>query len=208
MLVICLPPLSIHNWFILSIYSLTFVSLSKEHFYNVLFSSNIHLCLRVDISITPDPKVLPETSGLGGLNTITLPVDSSDISSFVSVFVLFIFVKDLWILFRYTKSACYFYPDTITRRVALLESDPVPDSQPDVCLHHAKTNTYISISINLSFYIYESIYLSIYLSISISISIYRSVYLSIYLSLHIYIYLYIYTQHGIINYFAEKQKSK
>ena len=152
--------------------------------------------------------MLPETSGLGGLNTITLPVDSSDISSFVTVFVLFIFVKDLWILFRYTKSACYFYPDTITRRVALLESDPVPDSQPDVCLHHAKTNTYISISINLSFYIYESIYLSIYLSISISISIYRSVYLSIYLSLHIYIYLYIYTQHGIINYFAEKQKSK
>ena len=123
-----------------------------------MFSSNFHLCLRVGNSITPDPEVLPKTSGLGGSNTITLLVGSSDISSFVSLFVLFIFMKDFWILFRHTNSICYFDHDTITRRVALLESDPMPDSQPDICLQHAKANTYISISIS----VYLSIYLSIY----------------------------------------------
>ena len=117
---------------------------------------------------------MPKTSGLGASNTITLPVGSSEISSFVSVFVLFIFVKDFWILFRHTNSACYFYHDTITRRVALLESDPVPGSQPDICLHHVKINTYISIPISI-----YSIYLSIYLYI------YRQIYLSIYIFIYI-----------------------
>ena len=121
-----------------------------------MLSSNVHLCLHVGNSITPDPEVLPKTSGLGGSNTITLLVGSSDICSCVSVFVLFIFTKDFWILFRHTNSAGFFDHDIITRRVALLESDPVPDSQPDICLHHVKTNTYIYI------YIYLSIYLSIY----------------------------------------------
>ena len=122
-LLVSLSPLSIHNQSILSIYPLTFLSLSKQHFHNILFFSRVHLWLCMDNSITPDSEVLPKTSGLGDSDTIALPVGSSGIPSFISVFVPFIFIKDRWVLFKRTNSAFCVYRDTITRRVALPGSE-------------------------------------------------------------------------------------
>ena len=88
-----LNPQPIHSL----IYPLTFLALSKQHFHNILFFSRVHLWLCMDNSITPDSEVLPKTSGLGDSDTIALPVGSSGIPSFISVFVLFIFIKDRWV---------------------------------------------------------------------------------------------------------------
>ena len=71
----------------------------------------------------PRFRSVAKTSGPCGSDTIAIPVGSSDIPSFISVFVVFIFIKDCWILFRLTNSAYCFYRDTITRRVAVLGSE-------------------------------------------------------------------------------------
>ena len=122
-------------------------------------------------SITPNSEVLPKMSGLGGLDTIPFPVGSSGVSSFISVFVLFILLKDCWILFRLANSACCFYHDTITRMVTLLCSEraiyppslkdgyPTSDSQPGICLHYM-VKIYIYI---IYIYIYIYIYICLYL---------------------------------------------
>ena len=54
----------------------------------------------------------------GGSDTIARSEGSSSIHSFISIFVLFIFIKNCWILFKSANSACCFYRDIITRRVA------------------------------------------------------------------------------------------
>ena len=77
-------------------------------------------------------------------DTIWLPIGRSGILSLISVFDLFVCMKDCGILFNRTNSACYFQCYTITRRVPLLGSRkpiyPLPtwkygypalDSQPD-----------------------------------------------------------------------------
>ena len=71
----------------------------------------------------PQIQVLLKTYSPGGSHTITLPLGSSEIPNFISVFVLLIFIKACWTLFKRTNSACCFYRDTITRRVALLGSE-------------------------------------------------------------------------------------
>ena len=121
--------------------------------------------------------MLPKTSGPGDSGTITIPIDTSGILSLISVFALFIFIKDCWILFRRTSSACCFYCDCLTTRVALLGSEinfyphrgmvisrQIPGICPSYVVYiytYIYTHTHIYIYIHIYTYIY--IYIHIYI---------------------------------------------
>ena len=208
--IVSLPPLSICNWWILSVYSLTFLSLLKLRFHNILLCSSIHLCLSVGNWIITDSEVLPKTSGLGYSDTIALPIGSSGILIFISVFALFIFINDCWILFRRTSSACCFYCDSLTTRVALLGSEInfYPHVLPTWYIFtylYTHTHIYIYIYIHTYIYIYIYIYTYIYiypapaggytgeLSLYIYIEVYiQCIYVKFFSHLYVYIYIYIY----------------
>ena len=135
-----------------------------------MFSSCIHLCLRVGNSITPDSEVLPKTSGQEGSDTIAHLVGSSHIHSFISAFALFIFTKYCWNLFRRTNSVCCFYRDTITRREA-----PIYPYLRIVIPHQIPKLVFV----------FTTQYIYIYMCVCVCVCVY------------IYIYIYIYIYHVI-----------
>ena len=93
-----------------------------------------------------------------------------------ALFALFIFIKDCWILFRRTSSACCFYCDCLTTRVALLGSEinfyphrgmvisrQIPGICPSYVVYiytyiYTHTHIYIYIHIYTFIYIYTYIY--------------------------------------------------
>ena len=122
-----------------------------------------------------------------------------------ALFALFIFIKDCWILFRRTSSACCFYCDSLTIRVALLGSEInfYPSSKHGFL---APGSWYLSFP--------RGIYIHIYIYVHTYIYIYTYIYLHIYIYTYIYIYIHtcnqiVYTTHCFKpfypEYFADNQ---
>ena len=145
-------------------------------------------------------RILLKTSCPGGTDTIALPAGCLGIPSFISVFVLFIFIKSCRILFRRTNSTCCFYRDTITRKVALLSSErPVYPHRRMVIPRQIPNSPRVYIYIYIYIYIYAIYILYIYIYIYIYMLyiyyiyiLYIYIYIYIYIHTHTHIYIYIY----------------